>query len=58
MEKMKVWMAWFSVQYEGDYGHEVFFKEEDARKYLADNVASYEKYGDCVDCHCAQVEVK
>lgn len=56
--KMKVWMAWFDVQYEGEYGHELFFKREDAQKYLDENVAEYGVYGDSVDCRLAEVEVR
>lgn len=55
---MKVWMAWFDVQYEGEYGHELFFKREDAQKYLDENVAEYAVYGDSVDCRLAEVEVR
>lgn len=58
MEKMKVWMAWFDVGGEGEYGREFFFMQEDAQRYLAENVATYEECGNYVDCHCVQVEVR
>jgi hypothetical protein len=57
MEKMKVWMAYFEVMYEGEFGAKLFFKKEDAQKYLDENVYEYECWGDCLECVLQEMEV-
>jgi hypothetical protein len=57
MEKMKVWMAYFEVMYEGEFGAELFFKKEDAQKYLDENVHEYEAWGDGLECVLQEMEV-
>jgi hypothetical protein len=57
MEKMKVWMAYFAVTYEGEFGTELFFKKEDAQKYLDENFHEYETWGDGLECVLQEMEV-
>ena len=57
MEKMKVWMAYFAVMYEGEFGLELFFNKEDAQKYLDENAGQYEWAGDGLECVLVEMEV-
>ena len=57
MEKMKVWMAYFAVTNEGEFGIELFFKKEDAQKYLDEKAGQYEWAGDNLECFVQEMEV-
>jgi hypothetical protein len=57
MEKMKVWMAYFAGMYEGEFGAKLFFKKEDAQKYLDENFHKYEDWEDGLECVLQEMEV-
>ena len=57
MEKMKVWLAYFDVAYEGYFEMKVFSKEEDAKAYLDEHFNEYARWGDSVECVVEEMEV-
>jgi len=57
MEKMKVWMAYFADMYEGEFGTELFFKKEDAQKYLDENFQEYAAWEGGLECALQEMEV-
>jgi hypothetical protein len=58
MEKMKVWLAYFDIAYEGCFEMEVFSKEEDAKAYLDERFDEYACGGDSVKRVVEEMEVK
>jgi hypothetical protein len=59
MEKMKVWLAYFDVAYEGYFEMKVFSKEEDAWAYLDERLEEMERaWGGSVYRVVDEMEVK